>query len=1566
MAQDPLDAVKESLEANVSNGRLTFIHSTSKASQILVAWQRATGRESIELDLISGTGGDPFLLKDDQIELEGHIAELFNGVSNQLIKATFFILRGSNNNGTLECFVTAHLPETWTIAQTFPDLPPAVDYTKAMIGSGKPLLERLKISDVTVVLSSASQELVFETRRPPDERDVSNNEQCVQQGPNFLAKTGFDGALGIIGELVDEPGPFPVTIRFDQDNSTLVAQSALQFEVKLGPISLLLQEANIVSSTDRHAPDAFSNAHMKAELAIGNPDHQTILKLKSSIPAGVNSINVQGAFDHVSLPSLVDLASLVGDDTLASSLPSSMKDLGAITLDSFVFGLIPSKAILTSFQFGIKTDAKWDVLPGVFAIEKMACRWDISSPLKKPTTSMTAKGVVDIGGVDIEVSYSSQGNRIYGGLAPHQTIDLQNVIEQIIPGIDLFPQLTLTQFGVSVDVDYGDWQITAGVEQDWTFQLPLSSFTLQRSAFDVQKVGDKISATLCSTFRVADVDIILLGSGKPGQGTGWQLQGGVEQTIALQTLIDDLANKFHTDTNIPDVISSLEFKHLRVVIDTATKDFSFSGEVDFKVHDKPVALELIVEISHQKDGFAEKQFKGTIKLGDNSLDVIFVGSEVRHAGNKKKISSLAATYESTGDNPPGILDLIPAPAGFPIPDIKIREAIVVHQSTKQTKNSQKNKGKWLFGINLDGGLDLSNIKLPDLPLVSSAGPPRSLKLDLQVLYPTKKFEDYEVNLINSPLAPSNAVEGPAFKTQLQMDDKTVSLNLPIKMTKNKEKPFKENPQISPSTPPELPGGENTIAVSRDDTKWVKIQKNFGPVHVEKVGVKFNSGALYVLLDGGLTASGFTVSLEGLGIDTPLSEFDPHFHLSGIGIEYKSDCVTLGGAFLKQDLTDPSTDEHYTGYSGEAVLQTDELALSAIGSYMKYQGESSLFIYALLEYPLGGPPFFFVSGLAAGFGYNRRAVVPPVSQIHTYPLVAKAIAGPPAKGSAKPNLAHELEALSAFIPPELGEVFLTLGVKFTSFDLVDSFGLIIAQFGNHEQFDVVGVSHLQIPSKEAGGKPGSLLAEIYMNWKAIIRPDEGVVGLKADLVPGSYVFSQDCHMTGGFAYYAWFTGDHAGDFVYTAGGYNPEFHRPSHYPTVAPLSFNWIIKQANLHLKGQLYYALTGHAIMAGGKLDASIHGGFDIGIAGVDYRADLHIGANILITWQPYHYDASVEIDLNVDLSAHLLFFSKHFSLDVGADIHIWGPEFAGVAHIHLKVWKISHTFDVEFGHGPPRLRPISWKKFSQAFLPKSKTGVQTVCGISVKKGLIRQSNDRWIINAKDFSLVTDSVIPSDGAKWLKDEPITSKDLEYEATKIDVSLASPDFGIAPMGVEPSELVATHGILIHRDGEIANKLFRCEPVLKNVPAAMWAKPRFVDEDTREFLKKPEVDPERLIKDVLGGLEVLPAKQLEPLETLPVDRRELRYETYPITQAYQWQNIPEFKGKTLMEWDDIDATILKQTKTYNHNEESFSVSKIRAQILDELGLGHEKIHFGQPLKQHMLDKPQVELREGELHV
>ena len=182
---------------------------------------------------------------------------------------------------------------------------------------------------------------------------------------------------------------------------------------------------------------------------------------------------------------------------------------------------------------------------------------------------------------------------------------------------------------------------------------------------------------------------------------------------------------------------------------------------------------------------------------------------------------------------------------------------------------------------------------------------------------------------------------------------------------------------------------------------------------------------------------------------------------------------------------------------------------------------------------------------------------------------------------KGYLSSKMAAMQQYIPPQVGEYFLAAGIQFTSFDLLNSFVLLIVQFGDHFEVDLVGISTLLSPPNVTK----TPMAEAQLLLRATVIPDEGYVLVQAQLTHDSYIFSRDCHLTGGFAFASWFKGEHNGDFVVSLGGYHPDFKVPSHYPRVPRVGFNWTISP-KLQVKGGGYYALVPHAVMAGGFLDA--------------------------------------------------------------------------------------------------------------------------------------------------------------------------------------------------------------------------------------------------------------------------------------------------------------------------------------------------------------------------------------------
>src|SRR5258706_7110416 len=318
-----------------------------------------------------------------------------------------------------------------------------------------------------------------------------------------------------------------------------------------------------------------------------------------------------------------------------------------------------------------------------------------------------------------------------------------------------------------------------------------------------------------------------------------------------------------------------------------------------------------------------------------------------------------------------------------------------------------------------------------------------------------------------------------------------------------------------TSPAPAPPAPSTAAgvTSADNAKWFTLEKSFGPVHFNRVGVKYQDAAAWFLLDASLSLAGLTLSLDGLAFGSSLSKFDPKFDLHGLGIDYRTGAAEIGGAFLRTEgkLSDGTT---YDEYDGAAVIKTEELTLSALGSYAILEEKDSrgilhnnpsLFIYAVLDYPLGGPSFFFITGLAAGFGYNRSLIVPPVDRIAQFPLVSAAVNGASPPQNVK-ELTATLTQLAQYIHPEIGEIFFAIGIKFTSFQIIDSFVLLTVAFGNELEINVLGLSTMIQPPPVPGEPAITPLAEVQMALKATFIPAQGFLGISAQLTSASYIIS----------------------------------------------------------------------------------------------------------------------------------------------------------------------------------------------------------------------------------------------------------------------------------------------------------------------------------------------------------------------------------------------------------------------------------------------------------------------------
>ncbi|PON15540.1 hypothetical protein C2W62_23235 [Candidatus Entotheonella serta] len=519
-------------------------------------------------------------------------------------------------------------------------------------------------------------------------------------------------------------------------------------------------------------------------------------------------------------------------------------------------------------------------------------------------------------------------------------------------------------------------------------------------------------------------------------------------------------------------------------------------------------------------------------------------------------------------------------------------------------------------------------------------------------------------------------------------------------------------------------------------RWFEIQKAFGPVHFQKIGIRYAEQRLFILLDMSLTAGGLTIELTGLGLSSTLQHFDPEFTIEGIAVTFAEGPVSVSGG-LEGTI-------HPVNLVGELVISAPELTIAALGAYAEVDHHPSFFLYAVLDYPIGGPAAFFVTGLALGFGFNRKLVLPSVAGVATFPFVEWAMGtgnapGMDTGGNIGQQVDQVLETLSTqgVVAPSIGEDWLAVGVRFTSYELLNSFALATVIFGTEFELALLGLSRLSIP---VAVKPPVAQAELAI--KAAFVPKSGLLSISAQLTPNSYILSPSSHLTGGFVFYLWFSGPHAGEFVVTLGGYSPRFTPPEYYPQVPRLGLNWALPGGNLTIKGDLYFALTSSAVMAGGELSAVWHSG--------DLRAWFTVQADFLMVFKPFHYYISASISIGASFRINLLFTKVTETIHVGVSLQLWGPQFTGVARVDLSII----SFTIHFGDSQQQTTTtISWREFVKQLLPGTSTAhimalpapepaVSSMVQITVTRGLIKALSDQpdainAVVNGETFEIVT-------------------------------------------------------------------------------------------------------------------------------------------------------------------------------------------------------------------------------------
>ncbi|KAK4212056.1 hypothetical protein QBC37DRAFT_288866 [Rhypophila decipiens] len=607
-------------------------------------------------------------------------------------------------------------------------------------------------------------------------------------------------------------------------------------------------------------------------------------------------------------------------------------------------------------------------------------------------------------------------------------------------------------------------------------------------------------------------------------------------------------------------------------------------------------------------------------------------------------------------------------------------------------------------------------KLPlikDIPLVGTLGQPFDKLLYLYVSG-VKGLLQYELDALNENLGDDKLVYKRAIKPGVtnavinkghhfmivQGGGDVVLDHVFEDETKTDKKDAKSGDNSSgnqPKDPKPLapPSTEVTVSPVNPPSKG-SLTKTLGPLTISAITLEYKSKRIYLTLDATFTLGPITLSLLGFSVgfltagiklnnlSVLATEASSRISISlrGMAITFDRPPLLIAGGF-EHEIMALDGGSFASAYRGGVGIGFPPYTFIGVGEYSDVTlpdgkgNYKSIFLFAKLDGPLVTLEFATISGVRLGFGFNSIVRSPKIDELTEFPFIKSS----DAQGAGQNPMAILKSMTPKWVTPREGSYWLAAGMTVSSFDILAI--TAVAMFAFRDSGVVISIyadAVAQLPPHVPDPKGVILYVEIGM--VAEMNLIDGYFRVEASLAPSSYLLVPQCHLTGGFALAYWFGNNpNAGEYVFSIGGYHRAFQPPPYYPVPARLGISFVIGD-NIQMRGESYFAITPKAAMAG----ALIHVSLSVG----PVSAYLDASFDALINFHPFHYIVEFSVSIGVECDIDILFIHIHISIHIGADLHIEGPEFGGVAHVDF--WFFG--FDIEFGARLGRPPPLELLEF--------------------------------------------------------------------------------------------------------------------------------------------------------------------------------------------------------------------------------------------------------------------------------
>ena len=1128
------------------------------------------------------------------------------------------------------------------------------------------------------------------------------------------------------------------------------------------------------------------------------------------------------------------MKALAGNFDPTEILPDEMaKDLSNFNLTGFEAALDPVEGTCSLIRVGLEYTADWQFFGDNFTVQSIDLCFEVVDPFQPGQllqAKLDAKMQVGKGGPVFDVGGQFPDKAVFARLEPGTQLNVTDVLEFMhVPLPKGFPAIDIStlSFVFHTEHDTFDFQLAITDPVPIIGSSKLDNFFFEVGATYDATEGIQPTGTLTSQFTIGTSTLLFSGT----YSTSGVVMNGEVDDVQIGDIVDKLAADFGIPkSSVPGPIHELALKTARVSLDTTASHFKFTCEgitefagvtvdftptIDLAYGEKFEAIFGGTLVLKTKDGKESYEFDVTYNGGatDSSITAEYKGEAVG-------LDDLADALHLDLPRIPSDLDLGLDAVGFYYDFTTGALVLGADSKTYGSKAALASvklpaeppapaKREFFFVLDVGTEFSLSNLPLVGHELARIEDVSISA---LKVVIASIAADKDTATAVNADIAnlkkaayprlPADGAPGTFLMTaEMQVGNNPLPLNVSLG---------------EPATKPTQELVAADAAAADGGATWFTVQKSFGPVTINRIGVLYQSDTqtLWFELDASLAFGPLEIDLIGLGIGSPISSFHPDFNLQGLGVAYSQPPLEIAGGLAS--LAPPGS--KYIEFEGGLTVATGEVTIAAFGHYGDKEGFPSMFIFGEIAYPFGGPPAFFVTGAALGLGYNSELRTPTIDQVATFPFVEALPSAVPSDPSALPDktplgvLSKILDAEpQPWVKADAGSLWLAMGITFTSFEIVNSQALVTVQIGGHDLvIALIGTAHARFPQQSV---PGPAYANIDLDLLVRFAPQEGVFSAQAQLAPSSFLLDPSCVLTGGFAFFVWY-GDspHAGDFVLTLGGYNPGYTPPAHYPAVPVVGFHWSVDDS-ITVSGGAYMAFTPAVMMAGGRLDATFQSG--------NLKAWFDAHADVLIRWKPFWIDADIGISVGASYKVDLLLTSFTVSVELGCELEIWGPETGGTVEVD---WYII-SFTIGFGAGKGGPTAVNTWADVEAMLPN--TGDDRESNVLALTPVAGLATPTTAPRAEQSPARRDAVASGPPSSW----PVRGGRFAFDAaTSVPATTTAfgehtfngDSFHVHPLdvsGASSTVLVKVTDAL----GASAAAAFEAAPIRRDVPAALWGQP-----------------------------------------------------------------------------------------------------------------------------------------------